>query len=110
MASWSELKAEARTLAHATFGLSGQYLPPSGAPVTVTVRLHSRVEVFGDLDREGYAQQAEDVSRMVFLLSEVTPVRGARVTLEDGRAFVVHYVLPVVGVVDQGTLVKRVRA
>ena len=123
---WGELRAAVRNTVHSVFARSATYQSPSYPaghpptfamqqgtmavnPVDITVRLHTNIEVFGDLDREGYAQQAEDVNRMVFLSADITPARGGIVTMEDGSVYQIRHVLPADGPAEIACLVARVR-
>jgi len=123
---WGELRAAVRSTVHAVFARVATYqspaypagYPPTFAmqqgtqalnPVDITVRLHTNIEVFGDLDREGYAQQSEDVNRMVFLSEEVVPARGGIVTMDDGSVYQIRHVLPADGPTEIACLVARVR-
>lgn len=80
---WYETRQEARLAVHREFGVPASYQSPvSGSlPVPCTVRFHTRTVNFGDLDREGYARVAEDINRVIFLRSEVEPVRRGVVTI-----------------------------
>jgi hypothetical protein len=70
---WAETKAKARRVAHSTFSLPAVYTPPGGTPTPCGARKHSRFEMFGDLDREQYAQRLEHVTRVLFDALEITP-------------------------------------
>lgn len=82
---WSETRQAARLAVHREFGVPASYLAPTdGAePAACTVRFHTRVARFGDLDREGYAQVVEDVNRVIFLNAEVTTARRGVVTINS---------------------------
>jgi len=92
---WAETRAAARLAVHEQFGLPATYTAPDVGAVAlpITVRWHTKSVRHGDLDREGYAQQNEDVNRMLFNRLEVTPVRNGIVVLE-GVAYAVDFVLP----------------
>lgn len=82
---WRDIKASARNVVHSTFADAALYFAPGSLSGTdVTVRHHTRTEVFGDLDREGYAQQIEDINRIVIDTEEVTAVPKGRVVLPSG--------------------------
>lgn len=83
--NWQEIRANARDAVHATFGVAATYFAPNSSDgVPVTVRHHTRTVVGGDLDREGYGEQVEDVNRIVLDTSEVTPAYKGRVEFENG--------------------------
>jgi hypothetical protein len=53
------------------------YTAPDGVTTTnVWVRLHNKLEVYGDLDREGYAKRFEEVNQAIFDSTEVVPKKG----------------------------------
>ena len=102
MASWHELKQESRKAVHAAFGRSASYVLGVNAPVTVDVRLHENVEQFGDLDREGYARTIETINKMIFMRDQITPQKGAVVTLaDDSSQYRIHSVWPMEGPLEQ---------
>lgn len=83
--NWQEIRASARDVVHSTFGVGATYFPPGSEDGTpVTVRHHTRTVVGGDLDREGYAEQIEDVNRIVLDTEEVTPAYKGRIEFENG--------------------------
>lgn len=123
---WTELRAATREAVHSVFSQAATYEPPSPPggytatyallhgsqsvnPISITVRLHTNIETFGDLDREGYAQQAEDVNQMVFLSAEVQPARGGKVTLSSGETYQIRMVLPDDGPVEKRCTVARLK-
>lgn len=82
---WQETRAAAREVAHATFGVDATYYAPgSSTGVLVKVRHHTRTWIGGDLDREGYADQYEDVNRIVIDTVQVTPAYKGKVVLAGG--------------------------
>lgn len=82
---WQDIRAEARSVVHTTFRVPATYFPPgSGDGVAVMVRHHTVTAVGGDLDREGYAEQIEDVNRIVFDTEQVTPEYKGKVVLGNG--------------------------
>jgi hypothetical protein len=85
MATWAEIKAQARDKVHTTFALPATYYAPgSSTAVPVTVRHHTRTWTGGDLDREGYGQQVEDINRLVFDTGQVTPAYKGKLVTESG--------------------------
>lgn len=97
MSTWAEIKTAARQAVHETFKRAAVFTPVStGIPVDVFARLHPNVKKFGDLDREGYAEVYEDVTRVVFDAAEVpSPARGDAVMfIETGETYLIDFVLP----------------
>lgn len=94
--NWADTKRQARLRVHAQFAVSAEYTPPlAGAtPIPCQVRLHNKIARFGDLDREGYAEVVEDINRVIFLQSEVTPARLGLVTLYSGQQFTIDVIEP----------------
>lgn len=92
---WSETRTAARLAVHRQFAVPATYTAPTvgAVPVPCSVRLHTRIARFGDLDREGYAEVVEDVSKIIFLQAEVTPVRKALVEVA-GKQFTIDLVVP----------------
>ena len=72
---WREIRAKSRDIVHSTFARPAIYTSPQGIALNVMARLHNRLEVFGDLDREGFAKRFEEVNQVVFDSLEVTPQR-----------------------------------
>lgn len=99
MAGWSDVKRQARENVHATFSLPATHIKAgTGVESPVSVRLHNRQAIIGDLDREGFSQQPQEVDRLIFLSSEVAlyDVRQKdRVMLDDDRVFYLDLRCPV---------------
>jgi len=93
---WSDIKRQARIDIHANFTWPATYTPPGvgATPLSVSVRRHTKILTEGDIQSLGYAQVVEDVNRVVFLASEVTPEIGGVVTFEDGFSYTVSVVHP----------------
>lgn len=96
--AWADIIAEARAAVHEEFALPATYTAPQvgAVPLPITVRWHTNSVRHGDLDREGYAQQNEDINRMIFLADQVVPARNGVVVL-DGQSYAVDFVLPYEG-------------
>jgi hypothetical protein len=102
VATWNEIKQDARRAVHTTFGRSATYAVPNSASVAVDVRLHDGTELFGDLDREGYARTVETVTQLVFMRDQIIPVKGAVVTFaDDGSSYRISAVWPPEGPLEQ---------
>lgn len=85
---WAETRQRARRTVHATFSLPAVYTPPGigAVPVNCMARMHNEAKLFGDLDREGYAQMIEDVNQVIFDALEVEPVKFGVVTFYQDTA------------------------
>jgi hypothetical protein len=107
---WAELRAAARATVHEQFGLPATYTAPDVGAVAlpITVRWHTKTVRHGDLDREGYAQQLEDVNRVLFDRTQVTPARNGVLVLE-GSTYYVDFLLPAEGTQFIPADVVRVR-
>jgi hypothetical protein len=99
---WAETRKASRLQVHARFAVSATYTAPiSGAvPVDCKVRVHTKVSRFGDIDREGFAEVVQDLTRVIFLQSEVPePRMNGVVAVIDGplagKSFTVEIVEPV---------------
>jgi hypothetical protein len=90
--NWFAIKAKAQQDVHATFAVPAVYRAAGTmVDVDITARLHTRQEIIGDLDREGFAQILQDVNRVVLDTAEVAaPTRLSRITFPDGRAFLLE--------------------
>lgn len=74
---WREVRAKSRDIVHATFAHPALYFAPlSAVGVPCLVRLHNKLEVFGDLDREGFAKRFEEVNQAVFDTTVIDPAKG----------------------------------
>lgn len=70
---WAEIRKNARRSVHSQFRLSAVYTSPFGVITPCNARKHNEKKIFGDLDREGYAMNIEDVNQVVFDKREVVP-------------------------------------
>ena len=93
---WADTKRAARLRVHAQFAVSAEYTGPAlgSPPVPCNVRVHTKIARYGDLDREGFAEVVEDINRVIFLQSEVTPVRKGIVTIYSGHQFAIEVIVP----------------
>lgn len=63
----SKVKTQVRRIVHQTFGVPAFYKDSSlSAPVPVTARWHSKIDRFGDLDQQGYAELIQGIDRVIF--------------------------------------------
>jgi hypothetical protein len=85
----------ARLTLHNELCERAMYIPPSGVTKEVTVRVHDYAKMIGDQKGTSfeYAEMHEQVPKIVFLRSEIEPVRNALISLEGGRAYRIDNVL-----------------
>jgi hypothetical protein len=92
---WAEIRQRARRTVHSAFSLPAIYYPPDGSPgVSCSARMHNEMRTFGDLDREGFAQNIEDVNQVIFDALEVEPEKKGRIDFGTGKVFRIENVLP----------------
>ena len=86
----------ARRQLHTSLRLAAVYIAPDGTrrPGEIGVRLHGRTEPVGEVRALGFAERLEDVTRAIFWLEEVTPERGATISLLPGEAYEVEAIGP----------------
>lgn len=90
--NWFATKAKMHQDVHGTFSVPATYRAAGSlVDVPINARLHTRREVIGDLDREGFTQVVQDVNRVVLDVTEVPNAgRLDRITFFDGRAFLLE--------------------
>lgn len=93
---WPELKQKARLAVHSAFTWPATYTPPGAGAVSqsVSVRRHTKILSEGDQNNAGFALVREDVNRVIFLASEVTPVRLGVVEFADGTRYSIELIEP----------------
>lgn len=93
---WAEIRQRARRAVHSAFSLPAVYTAPGSAEsVPCMARKHNETKVFGDLDREQYAQVIADVNQVVFDSIEVEPERNGVVDFGVGQGkFRITEILP----------------
>ena len=89
---WAQLRQAARAVVHKTFALDALYFASTAATVglPVTVRVHSKVLVAGDLQNEGFSRTYEDTEKVVFRQADAVQLnvkKGGILKVEDGRLF-----------------------
>lgn len=96
---WEEIRNRSRDLVHATFALSAVYTDPvTLAQTDCKVRLHNKLERFGDLDREGYAKVLEEINQAVFDSTEIVPKKKGLVAfVGSGEVYCIVNLLPLSG-------------
>lgn len=82
--------------------------PSAGDPKRITVRVHEKWVALGDLKGTNfnYAETESIAPRIVFLLSEVDPVRGAYVSIEPGLAYRIDNPSPPDDITVTATVIK----
>lgn len=80
---WAETRKKARRIVHSTFSLPAIYTSKSGVVTPCMARMHNEMKEFGDLDREGFVKNMEDVNQVIFDALEVEPEKGATVQFPD---------------------------
>ena len=102
MSFWRDQKKVARRVVHDTMQIAALYLayvPLDGAspdPLPVDVRLHTEFKALGDQAGTSFqfAERHETVPKIIFLRSQITPVRGAVVSVALGEAYEIDNVMP----------------
>lgn len=96
-----EIKRKARMALHDAMQVAALYLLETETPgeydeTPVDIRVHTQFDALGDLKGTNfqYAERVEVSPRLVFLIEQVTPVRGAIVSVELGEAYLVDHVQP----------------
>ena len=110
MGDFRERIRDGRHRLHERMGTPAIYMPIAGSKSKslITVRVHEFWRSLGDLKGTNFNYaEVEDISpRIVFLVSEVTPKRGAIVSVAPGEAYRVDLVLPVNGITVTAKVVK----
>jgi hypothetical protein len=71
--NWAALKKNLRQTVHNVMAVSAFYVDETlSAEVPLTVRFHTKGQVVGDLDQQGYATMIENVNRLIFNEPELT--------------------------------------
>ena len=89
---------EARRTLHEDMSVPAMYFMEDSpdAAIAITVRIHEQWMALGDLKGTNfnYAETESITPRIIFMLSEVDPERGAIVSVEPGVAYRVDTPLP----------------
>lgn len=84
---FGEWKSLVRQALHECLAVPARYQDDSlDMPVDVTVRWHTKVDRFGDLENGGYAEVIEGINRLIFNRAQldelgIKPCRGGEVTI-----------------------------
>lgn len=95
MTTFRDQKRQARQQLHQALSEPALYFPErTGDPIEVTVRLHLRFSLLGDLlaTRVGFGDAHEMTPRIIFWNAEVRPTRDAYVITKDMGAFLIDTV------------------
>lgn len=80
-------KALVRRTVHQTFGVRAFYQDSSlSSPVEISARWHSKIDRFGDLDNQQYAEVIQGIDRVIFAAADARKYsvkRGGVVTFVD---------------------------
>jgi len=105
-----EIKTRARGQLHSAMSVPALYVrenPPdfeiveeAGEDGLINVRLHVSTTTMGEVQGTSfnYAERADIIPRIVFLVAEVSPVRNDIVSIADGEAWRIDNVLVVDGI------------
>ena len=81
---FAKAKANARQAVHTTLGVQAFYQDSSlSSPVEVRARWHNKIDRFGDLDNQSYAEIIQGIDRVVFeaaVARSLNMKRGGTVT------------------------------
>lgn len=83
------MKARTRRAVHSTFAIDMLYVHRSlAAPTPLRVRYHTKQDVLGDLQNEGYPMSIDGIERVIFDIEELTLngvviERGAKLNIVD---------------------------
>lgn len=75
---------------------SGSAESGDASPVEIQVRVHYSDKALGDQAGTNFhfAEREEIVPRLIFMRAQITPVRGAIVSVENGEAYRIDHLLP----------------
>lgn len=98
--SLRDIKTEARAALHEAMKVPAYYIvAPNASPVEyveLSVRVHSLFRALGDIqsNQVGLAEREEMVPRLVFLVEECVPARGAYVMISETEGYRIDTVQP----------------
>lgn len=81
---WAAAKTQLRRTVHDTFRVAALYYENDSVvvPQPIMARWHNKIDRFGDLDNQGYAEFVQGIDRIVFVPSDhagLVLVKGGRV-------------------------------
>lgn len=85
--NFAKAKASLRRTVHKTFGVQAFYTDSTvTVPVEMSARWHNKIDRFGDLDNQGYAELIQGIDRVIFDVVEARTVgvrRGGEVRFPE---------------------------
>lgn len=84
---FTKVKARARRVVHKTLGVRAFYRDHSmSEPVEIKARWHNKIDRFGDLDNQGYAELIQGIDRVIFAAADARRInvkRGGEIVFVD---------------------------
>lgn len=72
---FTQVKIAARRAVHATLGVRALYQDSSlSSPVEIKARWHNKIDRFGDLDNQSYAELIQGIDRVVFAAADARTI------------------------------------
>ena len=108
-----DIRNRSRLALHNALKLGAIYVDLDAATQTpCTVRVHNRVQLFGDMAGFDYApaEQVAEVPKIVSLNSEVAPARGGIFSLSATEAYEVEFVPPQDGITTKSECTRMRQA
>lgn len=111
MTTFRQVKRKARNQLHQRLAEPALYLAtPTDAPVGVSVRLHLNFAALGELLRGGFGEREELTPRIIFMGTQITPVRNGIVVTQDLGAYRIDNTMPPDDISITGEVVKLTNA
>lgn len=100
-------KADARRRLHGEAAVPALYITGTGDPVPVTVRIHDKTALTGDIPGAETVELREQQTKIRFWRAEVPqPKRGATVSVAEGEAYLIGDAFPPKGETIDATVVQ----
>lgn len=73
---WAAVKTQLRRTVHDTFRVAALYYENDSvvAPQAIMARWHNKIDRFGDIENQGYAEYVQGIDRIVFIPSDYPDV------------------------------------
>lgn len=85
--NFAKAKVALRRTVHKTFGVQAFYSDSTvTVPVEMSARWHNKIDRFGDLDNQGYAELIQGIDRVIFDVAEARTVgvrRGGEIRFPE---------------------------
>jgi hypothetical protein len=95
MSRFRDIKRAARRDLHDELQVPALYLAPDqlgGPGLPVSVRVHDKSILQGDIDGGAYAERRSSSLRIIMLVEQVaSPARGAVISIEAGEAYAIDH-------------------